>query len=157
MLISDILEANVARKGLSKAVLTEAAMALIEEKGLANFSLRALAASLEVQVSSLYNHISGQNALLTEVGIRAVELLTAMEEEAVAGKMTDEALFALADAYRRFAGEHPQLYRIIMGVHVLHLSVLETEIKKIVTPILAVLSGYGLSEEERLLMRSGRS
>lgn len=140
----------MARKGLTKEVIAEAALALIEEKGLAEFSLRTLAASLEVQVSSLYNHISGQNELLTEVGIRAVDLLTSLEEKAIAGKEMDEALFALADAYRLFAKDHPELYRIIMGVHVLHLSVLEKEIKRIVAPILTVLTGYELPIERQM-------
>lgn len=140
----------MARKGLTKEFITDAARKLIEENGLGAFSLRTLAASLKVQVSSLYNHISGQNDLLTEVGIRAVDLLTSMEEKAIAGKRTDEALFALADAYRLFAGEHPELYRIIMGVHILHLPVLEREIRRIVAPILIVLSGYGLTEEQQM-------
>lgn len=140
----------MARKGLTKESIADAALGLIEDKGLAAFSLRTLAASLDVQVSSLYNHISGQNDLLTEVGIRAVDLLTQLEENAIAGKKTDDALFALADAYRLFAKTHPELYRIIMGVHILHLPVLETEIKKIVTPILTVLSGYGLPEEQQM-------
>lgn len=140
----------MARKGLTKEGIVQAALALIEEKGLATFSLRALAGALEVQVSSLYNHISGQDALLNEVGIRAVDLLTAMEESAIAGKEKDEALFALADAYRSFAKAHPELYRIIMGVHILRLNVLETDIKRIVAPILTVLSGYGLSEAQQM-------
>ena len=140
----------MARKGLTKELITDAALALIEENGLKAFSLRTLASSLEVQVSSLYNHVSGQNELLTEVGIRAVNMLTALEENAIAQKHTDDALFALADAYRLFAKEHPELYRIIMGVHILHLSVLETELKKIVAPILTVLSGYGLPEEKQM-------
>lgn len=140
----------MARKGLTKEVIADAALALIEEKGLRAFSLRALAVSLGVQVSSLYNHVSGQDELLTEVGIRAVGMLTAREEEAIAGKAVEEALFALADAYRLFAKEHPELYRIIMGVHILHLSVPEAEIKKTIAPILSVLSGYGLPYERQL-------
>ena len=140
----------MAKKGLTKESITDAALALIEEKGLAPFSLRALAASMEIQVSSLYNHISGQSELLTEVGFRAVQMMTAREELAIAGKSTDEALYALADAYRLFAKEHPELYRIIMGVHILHLSVLETELRKIVAPILTVLSGYGIPTERQM-------
>ena len=120
----------MAKKGVSKESITAAALILIEEKGLAAFSLRALAASMQIQVSSLYNHISGQNELLTEVGFRAVQMMTRQEELAITGRHTDEALYALADAYRLFAKEHPELYRIIMGVHILHLSVLETELKK---------------------------
>ena len=140
----------MAKKGLTKETVINAAVALIEKNGVASFSLRNLASALEIRVSSLYNHISGQNELLTEVGTRAVTLLTAMEEEAIAGKETDDALFALADAYRLFAVEHPELYRIIMGVHILRLTVLETEIKKIVAPILTVLSGYGLPEDRQM-------
>lgn len=140
----------MAKKGLTKETVIDAAVALIEKNGVASFSLRNLASALEIRVSSLYNHISGQNELLTEVGTRAVTLLTAMEEEAIAGKETDDALFALADAYRLFAVEHPELYRLIMGVHILRLTVLETEIKKIVAPILTVLSGYGLPEDRQM-------
>ena len=140
----------MAKKGLTKETVINAAVALIEKNGVASFSLRNLASALEIRVSSLYNHISGQNELLTEVGTRAVTLLTAMEEEAIAGKETDDALFALADAYRLFAVEHPELYRLIMGVHILRLTVLETEIKKIVAPILTVLSGYGLPEDRQM-------
>lgn len=140
----------MAKKGVSKESITAAALILIEEKGLAAFSLRALAASMQIQVSSLYNHISGQNELLTEVGFRAVQMMTRQEELAITGRHTDEALYALADAYRLFAKEHPELYRIIMGVHILHLSVLETELKKIVAPILTVLSGYGIPPERQM-------
>ena len=126
-----------------------AALALIEEKGLAEFSLRALATALEIQVSSLYNHISGQNELLGAVGCREVHMMT-KQDQAISGKHNDEALFALADAYRLFATEHPELYRIIMGVHTLKLSVLETEIRKIVAPILTVLSGYGIPLDRQM-------
>ena len=140
----------MAGKGITKDVITDAALALIEEKGLAGFSLRALAASLEIQVSSLYNHISGQNDLLVAVGCRAVHMMTELEEQAISGKHTDDALFALGDSYRLFAKEHPELYRIIMGVHILKLPVLETEIKKIVAPILTVLSGYGIPLERQM-------
>ena len=140
----------MSNKGITKEIITDTAAQLIEENGLKNFSLRAAASSLGIQVSSLYNHITGQNDLLNAVGCRAVHMMTEREEQAIAGKTADEALFALADAYRCFAGEHPELYRIIMGVHVLKLSVMETEIKKIVAPILAVLARYGIPEERQM-------
>lgn len=140
----------MAKKGLNKETIIEAALALIEEKGMPGFSLRTLALSLDVQVSSLYNHISGQNELLTEVGLRAVEKLVEAEEYAIAGKTKDAAVFALADAYRAFAAAHPELYRIIMGIHMLELPVLEAAGEKIIAPILSVLEGYGLDQEHRM-------
>lgn len=140
----------MSKKGLTKGSITDAAILLIEEKGLPAFSLRSLATSMGVQVSSLYNHISGQNELLNAVGCRAVNMMTAKEDEAISGKSRDSALFSLADAYRSFALEHPELYRIIMGVHVLNLTVLEQEIKSIVAPILTVLASYGMPEEKQM-------
>ena len=51
----------MAKKGLTKETVIDAAVALIEKNGVASFSLRNLASALEIRVSSLYNHISGQN------------------------------------------------------------------------------------------------
>ena len=137
----------MAKKGLTKDIIINAALAQIEEKGLPVFSLRNLAASLEVQVSSLYNHIRGQNDLLAEVGMCAVKMLAGMEENAIKNRYRDEALFALADAYRLFAREHTELYHIIMGVHSLDIPVLESAAEKIAEPILRVISDYGICGE----------
>ncbi len=138
------MENKMAKKGLTKEILINTALGQIEEKGLSAFSLRNLAASLGVQVSSLYNHIQGQNDLLEEVGICAVNMLTGLEEAAIADKLRDEALFSLADTYRQFAREHTELYRIIMGVHTLDIPLLESEAEKIAKPILRVISDYGI-------------
>ncbi len=138
------------KKGLTKELIIEAAVALIEEKGLVNFSLRNLASSLGVQVSSLYNHIEGQNDLLAETGFCAVNMLTECEENAIQGKAKDEALFALADAYRLFAKEHTELYRIIMGAHTLNIPVLEKASETIVQPILRVITDYGIAGDMQI-------
>ena len=138
---------SMAKKGLTRDIIIDAALVQIEENGLSAFSLRNLAASMKIQVSSLYNHINGQNDLLAEVGIRAVDMLTEFEETATMGKQRDDALYALADAYRQFAKEHTELYRIIMGVHILNIPMLESAAEKIVRPILCVLSEYGIDDD----------
>ena len=51
------LERKMAKKGLTKEIIVNTALEQIEKNGLLAFSLRNLAASLGVQVSSLYNHI----------------------------------------------------------------------------------------------------
>lgn len=140
----------MAKKGLTKEIIIKAAMSQIEENGLASFSLRNLASSLKIQVSSLYNHIQGQNELLAEVGLRAVDMLTELEEKAIIGKQKEEALFALADAYRMFAKEHTELYRIIMGVHTLNIPVLEVAAEKIAKPILRVISDYEIEADMKI-------
>ena len=134
----------MAKKGLTKEIIINTALGQIEEKGLSVFSLRNLAALLGVQVSSLYNHIQGQNDLLAEIGICAVNMLTGLEEAAIADKLRDEALFSLADTYRQFAREHTELYRIIMDVHTLDIPLLESAAENIAKPILRVISDYGI-------------
>ena len=140
----------MAKKGLTKEHIVDMALEQIEAQGLSAFSLRTLSASLGVQVSSLYNHITGQQELLTEVGLRAVDMLAQQENDAIFGNEKEEAIYALADAYRRFAMEHRELYQIIMGVHILEIPVLEKAAQKIIEPILSVLSQYGINKETQI-------
>ncbi len=135
------------KKGLTRDIIINAAQAHIERGGLAAFSLRSLASHLGVRVSSLYNHVGGQNELLAMVGLRAVAMLEAAECAAIEGKAREEALFALADAYRGFAREHTELYRIIMGVHTISEPALVTEAERVVRPIMRVMGDYGLTGE----------
>lgn len=134
----------MAYKGISRDRIIGAARELLEEHGLHSFSLRALAASLGVRVSSLYNHISGQEELLTALGLQAVDELCAELENAISGKYRSDALFALGRAYRSFALAHPQLYRLIMGAHGLRLPTLEEGATRISTPIFRLVEDYGL-------------
>ena len=59
-------------KGLSKKAVVEASKELIEENGIAAFSMRALAEKLGVKTASLYAHVASMDALFTEVGLSAL-------------------------------------------------------------------------------------
>jgi AcrR family transcriptional regulator len=146
------------RRGLNKEVVTAAAIRLIEEKGLSNFSLNELAKSLDIKPASLYSHIQSIDALLTDIGIIAVRQMVAIEKEAIAGKSGDEALFALASAYRKFAKEHYELYLLVMNIPKGNNPVLEMAAEEIMEPILDVLNSYGISKEMQMhYQRSLRS
>ena len=121
------------RQGLGKEKVVQAAVELIEENGLARFSMAELAKKLDIKTASLYNH---------------VEKLAAVEEKALEGKSGDEAVFALAEAYRAFAREHFKLYRVIMGLPRSDNKLLEKGGEEIVRPISRVLSQYGLTGEQ---------
>lgn len=73
-------------KGLSKEVLIEASKELIEENGIAAFSMRALAERLGVKTASLYAHIESMDALFTEIGLSALNDQKAAQLAAVEGK-----------------------------------------------------------------------
>ncbi|HJA94456.1 MAG TPA: TetR/AcrR family transcriptional regulator [Candidatus Eisenbergiella merdipullorum] len=138
------------RQGLGKERIVQEAVELIEENGLAGFSMGELARSLNVKTASLYNHVESMDHLLEEVGFFSVSMLVDAESQAIAEKKGDAALFALAEALRTFAREHYQLYRVIMGFARQENRMLDKGAEKIIKPILRVLSDYGLSEEQQI-------
>ena len=140
---------RVPKQGLSKKSVVQAAIQLIEEKGIHQFSMAKLAQQLNIQTASLYNHINSLNQLLECVGEDAVCRIVGQETLAIAGKTRDDALFALAEAYRTFVREHYELYRVIMAFPKLDNPTLEQEAGKIISPILEVLSSYGLTETQQ--------
>lgn len=138
------------RQGLNKYSVVEASIRFIEEKGYAAFSMSELAKSLNVKTASLYNHVESLDALFTEVGLAAVAQMVVSEKQAIEGKEKNDALFAIAAAYRAFAKDHNELYRVIMGLQKSKNEVLEKAAGQITEPILQVLSGYGLSIVEQM-------
>ena len=137
------------KKGLNRELIIETAIRLIEERGFPGLSMRELAEALDVKAASLYNHITGMDDLMGQVGLWAVEMRTAAQMEAIAGKTRLEALMALADTYHTFAMEHRELDRVIMGLQRNLSPVLPRASQEVLKPILQVLDGYKLSEEQK--------
>jgi len=106
-------------KGLTLELIVDTATKLIEEKGYDSFSLRELSARLNVKAASLYNHIGSVEDINREVGVFAVDKMNAMLSEAIGEKVRDEAIRAVADGYRQFAKENPELYRTILALPIL--------------------------------------
>lgn len=137
------------KKGLNREIIIETAIRLIEERGVLGLSMRELAEALDVKAASLYNHITGMDDLMGQVGLWAVEMRTAAQMEAIAGKTRLEALIALADTYHTFAMEHRELDRVIMGLQRNLSPVLPQAGHEVLKPILQVLDGYALSDEQK--------
>lgn len=138
------------RQGLNKEAVITAAIGLIEEKGISAFSMNELARSLKIKPASLYTHVESMASLLTDIGLVAVRKMVSNEKEAISGKQKDEALFALASAYRKYAKEHFELYLIVMNIPKENNPVLERAAEEITEPIMEVLAGYGITEEEQI-------
>ena len=135
------------RAGLSRQTIVEAAICLIEERGYQAFTLRELAKHLGVQASSLYNHVGNLDDILAGVGTYAVSALNEMEFSAIAGVHGDAAIRALAEAYRRFAREHPALYQVVMSLHRTDKAAIEQTARPITEPFLRVLGEYPRDRE----------
>ncbi len=143
-------EGPVFHKGLNKEVLIEASKELIEENGIAAFSMRALAEKLGVKTASLYAHIESMDALFTEVGLSALHDQKAAQLAAIEGKNGDAAVFALAESYRAFAKAHAALYQLIMQMPMGKDETLRAAAAMTAEPSLQVLQGYAITDERRM-------
>lgn len=138
------------RGGLSREKVVAAAAAWIDQFGTKDFSMRALAESLNVKAASLYNHVPGMDVLMMEVCAYALELQRDWELAAIRGMTGDDAITALAEAYRQFAREHRQLYRLIMTTAASWGEALGERSRCLVEPFMQVLEPTPLSQEEKI-------
>ena len=138
------------RKGLNTEVIVEAAIELVEEKGYRNFSMRELAARLGVQPASLYNHVNGIEAVHKAVGLHGISVLEKALEQAYGYQDFVEALFIMADAYRKFAKDSPELYQAVIEMRTSENEELRQSIQRIIHPFL-VLIGREVKDPEKVV------
>ncbi|GAA4610409.1 TetR-like C-terminal domain-containing protein [Actinoallomurus liliacearum] len=98
------------RAGLSAAKLTEAAAEMADEVGLEQVTVSALARRFGVKDASLYSHVKNLRELRVRIALLGGEELTDRIATEVAGRAGKDALVAFANAYRRYALEHPGRY-----------------------------------------------
>ncbi|MFF2084279.1 TetR/AcrR family transcriptional regulator [Nocardia sp. NPDC058176] len=91
---------------LSRERIREAALALIDRDGLAEVSMRKLAAELGVQAASLYGHYPNKDDLLDDI---ATGVMSHVDTSAFDTAGWAEALAAWARSYRSALVAHPNL------------------------------------------------
>jgi AcrR family transcriptional regulator len=91
--------------------IVAAARTLLEEEGLEALTMRRLADRLGIRAPSLYKHFADKRALESALISNGFEEQAEIFERAAAG--ADDLLEAIAVAYRRFAREHPHVYRLM--------------------------------------------
>ena len=140
----------VRKAGLNEDVLVNAAVELIDAEGLPALSLARLAERLGVRSPSLYKHISGLDALRQGIAVWAARELARRMSRAAVGKSGDEAVSAIAQAYRGFAKEHPGVYPLLVQAPDPGDHAMDAASSEILAIIQAVLSPYGLDARESL-------
>lgn len=140
----------MARKGLTEEIVIDAAARLIAEKGYDNFSLHSLAAELGIKTASLYNHIVSSQKLVAKVGERVLLQLKQTIRNDTDGKTGTEAIEALANGYRRFALENPELYQLILLIPELGDNEFSNTGMTLMADLYELLSPFCLSREEQV-------
>ena len=99
--------------------LQEVALALIAERHSPEFSLRELAAAVGVSHPAVYRHFADKADLLGALAEKGFDELRRYQEAALAaaGVGSLERLYALDDAYVRFAEENPGSFWLMFGNH----------------------------------------
>ncbi len=98
------------RIGLDRDAVVREAAALADADGMSALTLAGLAARLGVRPPSLYNHVAGIEALHRELALLGLGELRERLGRAAVGRAGEDAVVALADAYRAFGRERPGLY-----------------------------------------------
>ena len=138
------------RARLDRAAVVQAAADLADAQGLDALTLAALAEALGIRTPSLYNHVVGLEGLRRQLTLLGCRELAARLARATIGKARDDALIALAHAYRAFAHEHPGLYAALNRA----LDQADAEVQAagqgVVEVAMAVLAAYGLRDDEAI-------
>ncbi|MFF8293101.1 TetR/AcrR family transcriptional regulator [Streptomyces sp. NPDC016309] len=140
----------MARAGLTADRVTLAAAELADEIGLDQVTMSQVARRLGVKDASLYTHVRGLEDLRGRIALLAADEKTIRIAEATSGRAGKDALVAYADAWRRYAHEHPGRYtatqapvRIDPG-----LAATAPGPRRAVELTYGMLRGYGLTEPD---------
>jgi AcrR family transcriptional regulator len=139
-----------ARRGLDTAAVVAAAAELVDADGLDALTLTRVADRVGVRTPSLYSHVAGLGDLQRLLALRTLHELAGALGGATVGVAGDDALRAMAYAYRDFARAHPGRYLAVQRAPEPGDQAHEEAGAAVVGIILAVLRGYGLEGEDAL-------
>jgi AcrR family transcriptional regulator len=91
--------------------IVDVARELLEEEGPDALSMRRIAERLGIRAPSIYKHLPDKQALENALISAGFEEQAKLFEAAV--RRNDDAVTAIARAYRRWARRHPHLYRLM--------------------------------------------
>lgn len=131
---------------LNTETIVATACVTVEAEGYDNLKLQTVADRIGVKTPSLYNHISSLGELRQLVGLSVLESLEDELRAAAIGRAKEEALFAMAKAYRAYATAHPRLYRALIELINTEDSV-RAEGRTMMQTLYQVLEPYALGEQ----------
>lgn len=98
------------RAGLTRDRVVRTGAEIADAEGLDAATPSAVARAVGVRTASLYSHLDGAAALRTGIALLALEEMTDLAADAVAGRSGREAVTAFAEVYRDYARTHPGRY-----------------------------------------------
>ncbi len=139
------------RVGLDREHVIQAAAELVNTEGMKSLTLNRLAEKLGVQPPSLYNHIGGLEDLHHELALLNARMLANRLAEVAIGRSGPELYRAIAEAYRAYIKQFPNLYLSSLRVadpQDPRDEDLSREEDRSVRIAMAVMASFGLKDED---------
>jgi AcrR family transcriptional regulator len=130
-------------------VIAEAAT-VADQVGFEQLSLAAVAARTGVRLPSLYKHIASLDDLRAGVAELGTRELAESVSEAAIGRSGEDALVAVATAYRRFGHDHPGRYAATVRAPAPDDAKHQAAAAAVLRVVLAVLAGYRLEGDDAI-------
>jgi len=139
------------RRWLNRELVIERAAAMVDEAGsVTAVSLSTLAQSLEIRTPSLYNHVASLDDLQYGLAVYGAGLLLVDLRQAAQGLIGQEAIMAIASAYRQFAHEHPGLYPLTIRAPEPEETELVALSQELIQLLLLIMSSLGLQGDDAI-------
>ena len=130
---------------LSRDSIVNAALTFLDREGWDALTINALAMQLGTKGPSLYNHVNSLEDLRRTVRMRVVGDIIAMLTTVADGRTRDDAVTAMASAYRSYAHHHPGRYSAFTRMPLGGDDPEFTEATRAAAaPVISVLGSYGL-------------
>ena len=134
---------------LSRDSIVNAALTFLDRDGWDALTINALATQLGTKGPSLYNHVDSLEDLRRTVRMRVVGDIIEMLNTVGQGRTRDDAVMAMASAYRSYAHHHPGRYSAFTRMSLGGDDPEFTEATRAAAgPVIAVLASYGLDGED---------
>lgn len=138
----------MARKGLNREKIIAVAAKIAEEKGFEALNVLELSSRLDIKSASIYNHFANLEEIQQALGDYAVCQLVDELQKSIAQAERACAVRNLAQAYVRFAREHPALYKAFIASHLVRKQETEKNIRKVVLAMFSAFNTFELTEEQ---------
>jgi AcrR family transcriptional regulator len=141
------------RSNLTKDIVVQAAVNLLNSEGLDALSLNRLAEKLGIRTPSLYNHVDGLPGLMRDLSILNARHLADRLSEAAIGQSGPEGVMSMMQAYRAYIKEFTDLYLSTLrasGMQEVINVELQKEEARSVKVALAVMASFGLHGEDAI-------
>ncbi|WP_445166872.1 TetR/AcrR family transcriptional regulator [Mycolicibacterium sp. Dal123E01] len=134
---------------LSREVIVNAALTFLDREGWDGLTINALATQLGTKGPSLYNHVHSLEDLRRTVRMHVIDDILQMLSAVGQGRTRDDAVMAMASAYRSYAHHHPGRYsaftRMPLGGDDPEYTAAS---HAAAAPVIEVLTSYGLDGDD---------